>query len=115
MRRPDAAVKPTIFAAAVPTSGVQRFQQLLCASILASCSKAVVTAQHAQAACVTPAMSQSAPERVIPRAERAPRLIRLEGGSFEMGSNEGLFSDAPAHRLTLPTFYLSETEVTAGQ
>ena len=44
------------------------------------------------------------------------KMIKVDGGSFNMGSND---SDAyddekPVHRVTLNTFYIGETEVTQG-
>ena len=45
------------------------------------------------------------------------RMVRVEGGSFTMGANSEqgseIFSDeSPAHRVTLSTYYIGETEVT---
>jgi len=44
-----------------------------------------------------------------------PRLIRIEGGEFEMGSTNGSGDETLVRRVTVATFYLDETEVTAGQ
>ncbi|WP_447642972.1 MULTISPECIES: formylglycine-generating enzyme family protein [Chitinophagaceae] len=42
------------------------------------------------------------------------KMIRLQGGSFEMGSNS--FDDAkPIHRVTISPFYMDEHEVTNDQ
>ena len=41
-------------------------------------------------------------------------MIRVEGGSFDMGSNdpEALDSEKPVHRVTVPTFYIGKYLVT---
>ena len=45
------------------------------------------------------------------------KMVRVEGGTFTMGATSEQGSDAdsdesPAHRVTLPTYYIGETEVT---
>ncbi|MEM9983673.1 MAG: SUMF1/EgtB/PvdO family nonheme iron enzyme, partial [Bacteroidota bacterium] len=44
-----------------------------------------------------------------------PRMLRVPGGSFLMGSEEGEDDEKPVHRVEVSTFYLSETEVTNAQ
>lgn len=44
-----------------------------------------------------------------------PRMVRIPGGSFLMGSDEGGVDEQPPHLVTVPTFYLAETEVTIEQ
>ena len=85
--------------------------------LLASCAKPAQTAGTDPANCQSPASTQQTPTKGVPVAERAPRLIRLEGGSFDMGANQGLFAEdaKPVHRVTVASFALGETEVTAGQ
>ncbi len=40
------------------------------------------------------------------------KMIKVEGGSFMMGSNDGDADEKPVHQVTLSTFYIGETEVT---
>ena len=42
-------------------------------------------------------------------------LIRIDGGSFQMGSNEYNSNEQPVHSVTLSTFYLGKFEVTQAQ
>ena len=44
-----------------------------------------------------------------------PGMVLIEGGTFNMGSNEGDNSEKPAHPITLGSFYISEYEVTQAQ
>ena len=39
-------------------------------------------------------------------------MKRVDGGTFMMGSNEGSYSEKPAHEVTLDGYYIGETEVT---
>lgn len=54
-------------------------------------------------------------EPSVPNSGRGPRLIRLRGGTFSMGSDAGEVSEKPAHRVTVPTFFMDQTEVTVAQ
>lgn len=40
------------------------------------------------------------------------KMIRVEGGSFQMGSNDGYDREKPIHQVTLGSFSIGETEVT---
>ncbi len=40
------------------------------------------------------------------------KMIKIEGGSFNMGSNDGYDNEKPIHRVNVPTFYMAETLVT---
>lgn len=40
------------------------------------------------------------------------KMVTIPGGSFDMGSNEGDSDEKPVHRVTVPQFYMGETEVT---
>ncbi len=42
-------------------------------------------------------------------------FITIEGGTFQMGSNQGDPDEQPMHSVTLPAFDLMRTEVTVGQ
>jgi len=39
-------------------------------------------------------------------------MVRIRGGTFQMGSNDGVDDERPVHRVTVSTFYLDRTEVT---
>ena len=43
------------------------------------------------------------------------RWVKISGGSFMMGSNQGLDDEKPIHKVTLKPFEISQTEVTVGQ
>lgn len=40
------------------------------------------------------------------------KMIRVEKGSFQMGSNDGYDREKPIHQVMLDSFYIGETEVT---
>jgi formylglycine-generating enzyme required for sulfatase activity len=44
-----------------------------------------------------------------------PKMIRIPGGSFAMGSPDGDDNETPVHRVTVSSFFLAETEVTYAQ
>ncbi len=50
-----------------------------------------------------------------PTTQFKPELIEIPGGTFEMGRNDGPPQERPAHRVTVPTFYMDRTEVTNEQ
>ena len=39
-------------------------------------------------------------------------MIKVQGGTFKMGSNNGSDDESPIHRVTLSSYYIGETEVT---
>ena len=41
--------------------------------------------------------------------------VRIEGGSFDMGSNDGDSDEKPVHSVTVPTFEMTKTAVTFRQ
>ena len=43
------------------------------------------------------------------------KLVRIPGGTFQMGSNEGELDERPSHTVTVNSFYMGETEVTNDQ
>ena len=50
------------------------------------------------------------------KAQYYPEMIQIPGGSFEMGSDEGFFSqEAPVHSVRVSEFYLGSTSVTFFQ
>ena len=57
-------------------------------------------------------------EPVITFTENDPfknQMIKVEGGTFQMGSNNGDDDEKPIHSVTVPTFYISKYEVTQKQ
>ncbi len=42
-------------------------------------------------------------------------MVRVEGGSFQMGTTSGFDDENPVHQVTVSTFYMSRYEVTHGQ
>jgi formylglycine-generating enzyme required for sulfatase activity len=46
---------------------------------------------------------------------RCVDFIKIPGGSFKMGSNDGDEYEKPVHRVHVKSFYMSKTEVTVGQ
>ena len=40
------------------------------------------------------------------------KMIRVEEGTFQMGSNDGYDREKPIHQVTLSSFCIGETEVT---
>ena len=43
------------------------------------------------------------------------KMIYVEGGTFQMGSNGGESGERPVHSVTLDSYYIAETEVTNAQ
>ena len=41
--------------------------------------------------------------------------VKIPGGSFKMGSNDGASNEKPVHTVRVRSFYMSKTEVTVGQ
>ena len=44
-----------------------------------------------------------------------PEFVKVEGGSFDMGSSSGEIDESPVHRVTLDDFSMSKYEVTNKQ
>lgn len=44
-----------------------------------------------------------------------PEMVRLRGGSFDMGSEAGYPDETPVHPVTIPAFSISKTEITVEQ
>lgn len=54
--------------------------------------------------------------KVIAQADEwMPQFVRVEGGKFSMGNEEGDIDVKPVHEVVVHTFYMSTTEVTVGQ
>jgi formylglycine-generating enzyme required for sulfatase activity len=45
----------------------------------------------------------------------AIEMVRIPGGTFQMGSNCGRDAEKPLHKVSINTFYLGRTAVTVGQ
>lgn len=44
-----------------------------------------------------------------------PTMVLVEGGTFDMGSNNGENNETPVHEVTVSSFYMGATEVTQEQ
>jgi len=44
-----------------------------------------------------------------------PKMIKIEGGVFQMGNADSEKNEVPVHQVKLRSFYLAETELTIGQ
>jgi len=44
-----------------------------------------------------------------------PKMIEVQGGSFDMGSNDGENEEKPVHRVTVSSFKMSQYEITVAQ
>ena len=44
-----------------------------------------------------------------------PVMVKVEGGSFQMGSNDGSNSEKPIHSVSVNTFYIGKYEVTQSE
>jgi formylglycine-generating enzyme required for sulfatase activity len=47
-----------------------------------------------------------------PVVEDLPNMVYVQGGSFNMGSNDGEYNERPVHSVTLSSFYMGIHEVT---
>jgi formylglycine-generating enzyme len=45
----------------------------------------------------------------------APETVLVQGGTFQMGSNEGDSDEKPVHSVTLSSFYMGKYEITVAQ
>jgi sulfatase modifying factor 1 len=78
-----------------------------------ACAAPAPVASPDNTQCVSPQEATVASPVVVPRG---PKQIRIEGGSFLMGTDTGPYPEAkPAHRVTVATFYMDETEVSVDQ
>jgi formylglycine-generating enzyme required for sulfatase activity len=56
-----------------------------------------------------PAAAQAAPTQT---PAPSPGMVRVEGGTFQMGSNDGYDWEKPVHTVTVKSFYMAKYEVT---
>jgi formylglycine-generating enzyme required for sulfatase activity len=84
------------------------------ASVSASASAPAITASATSAPAPSPPPPEEPPKAAeAPLPERIDGMILVPAGSFTMGADSGGEPDEwPAHVVTLPAFYLDETEVT---
>ena len=47
--------------------------------------------------------------------EELVQWVRIQGGTFQMGSNDGSGDEKPVHQVTVPTFEISRNEITVKQ
>jgi formylglycine-generating enzyme required for sulfatase activity len=59
-------------------------------------------------------LTNPTPTPTVGPATLAVDMVMIPGGTFQMGRNDGPrdMSEFPAHRVTVPTFYMDRTEVT---
>jgi eukaryotic-like serine/threonine-protein kinase len=73
---------------------------------------AVVASASASAVAVAPALPASA---APPTPACPPGMIHIPGGSFFMGSDDGVPLERPSHQVTLSPYCMDEFEVTVDQ
>jgi formylglycine-generating enzyme len=62
--------------------------------------------------------SNTAPRIVPPSVSRLPfepEMVEVQGGTFQMGSNDGESDEKPVHSVSVSTFYIGKYEVTQKQ
>ena len=42
-------------------------------------------------------------------------MVEIPGGTFQMGRNDGSLQEAPAHQISVPSFFMDRTEVTNAE
>jgi len=58
------------------------------------------------------ATTSSAPSKTFTVSGVNFKMIKVEGGTFQMGSNDGVPDERPVHGVTLSSYYIGQTEVT---
>ncbi len=51
----------------------------------------------------------------ITKTSAPPGMVRIPGGTFAMGTNDGLPFEGPVHSVTVSPFYMDAHEVTVGE
>lgn len=59
-------------------------------------------------------MTPSVSNKITPQSYE-PEMVSVQGGSFQMGSNDGNSDEKPVHSVTLSSFYIGKYEVTQKQ
>lgn len=81
------------------------FYLMLVVALVASCENDGVSSN--------PVENPSDPDRLEFTVEGVSfKMIKVEGGTFLMGSEIGNFNEEPVHSVTLSGYYIGETEVT---
>lgn len=93
---------------------LRRGSVALCVATLVACAGAAEP-PVALSCPARPTVAQ--PSTWVPPEKRGPKLVRINGGEFTMGAEDEVFSPeaSPPHRVKVETFYMDETEVSAGQ
>ncbi|MDR1374834.1 MAG: SUMF1/EgtB/PvdO family nonheme iron enzyme, partial [Treponema sp.] len=60
-------------------------------------------------------ISETGYMRIAPGDIGPATMMRVEGGTFQMGSNNGSSDEKPVHRVTVKSFYMGKYEVTQGE
>lgn len=64
---------------------------------------------------VTPAGPPKPPPQSGPEVVYKPDLVAIPGGVFQVGRNDSLPTEAPAHQVTIKAFSMDKNEVTNGE
>jgi len=60
-------------------------------------------------------IATSKPTATSPKSDGPPEMVFIEGGTFQMGSNEGEDDEKPVHTVTVGDFWLGKYEVTVAE
>lgn len=99
---------------------------LLCALFLGACGspdsseKLVVKSDNNEEMCHTSpsrdSIANNQTEDVVESKNLSnDGMVFIEGGTFSMGTNDGMVYEAPAHEVSLKSFWIDETEVTVAE
>jgi sulfatase modifying factor 1 len=91
--------------------------------ILCSCSgQKKQNAKNGEATIPEPSEEEPAPVKnestltnVFTETATEPEMVFFEGGTFKMGSENGLPNERPVHEVTISPFYIDKTPVTTEQ
>ena len=99
---------------------------LLCAILFGACQssesgeKSVVKSGSSEEICHTSpsrdSIAKNQTEDVVESENPSKNgMVFIEGGTFTMGTNDGMAYEAPAHEVALRSFWIDETEVTVAE
>ncbi len=93
---------------------MKRISYFLFACLLFSCSGTKnkpeqTSAERSEKSASANSTTQSAVQNV------ESEMIQISAGTYTIGSNTSIPNDAPAHEVTLPSYYLDKTPVTVAQ
>ncbi len=96
---------------------------LLTVSMVASCRRA--DRQHRSLPSQETGVKHEAPSAMIPVSNHSTiqkeadnilqEMVFIKGGDFVMGTKEGLPHEGPVHKITVPSFWIDQHEVTVAQ